>query len=215
MRVEIWTDIICPWCGLGIARLEKALAQFAHRAEVELVRRSFQLDESFPVDRTESVREMLSTKKGMSDAQVDQITSHVATLAEAEGLVPYVVAANRVGNTSLAHELAAWATDQGKGAEIWGALYKAYFGEARSVFDMNSLTAIAGEHGLDPQAAREALASGKYKSRVRADGRAARDIGVGGVPFVLLDGRYGVSGAQSVEAFAEALELAWSKRVER
>lgn len=212
MRIELWTDIVCPWCGLGSRRLDTALERFEHGDEVELVRRSFQLDESLPVGETVSVRAMLRTKKGMTDAQIDDGVRRIERLAEAEGLVPYVVRENRVGHTGLAHQLAAWATEQGRGEELWRALYRAYFGEARSIFDVDSLVALAAELGLDAEAAREALRSGRYAAQVQADGRRARELGVSGVPFFLIDERYAVSGAQPVDLLVQALETAWAER---
>lgn len=212
MRVEIWTDIICPWCGLGNHQLDTALERFGHADDVQLVHRSFQLDENAPSDRTESVRQMLRQKKGLSDAQVDAITARVEKLAEAQGLQPYVVRDNQVGNTALAHELAAWATELGRGKEVWDALYQAYFGAARSIFDVDSLVTLASELGLDADAAREVLTSRRYASQVKADGREARELGVSGVPFILIDRRYAVSGAQPVEVLTQALEQAWRER---
>ena len=100
MRVEVWSDIICPWCGLGLHRLRAALAQFAYAADVEVVHRSYQLDERAPLGQIESVRAMLR-KKGLADAQIEAATARVAQLAKAEGLQPYIVLENRVGNTSL------------------------------------------------------------------------------------------------------------------
>ncbi len=211
MRVEIWTDIICPWCGLGQRQLDTALEGFAHKDEVEVIHRSFQLDESAKEGETAPVRQMLR-KKGMSDAQIDAVTARVETMAKAAGLDPYVVRDNRVGNTSLAHELAAWATEQGRGKEMWDALYVAYFGEARSIFDVDSLVALAKEKGFDEAGAREALTSRRFRDQVKAEGREARQLGSSGVPFVVIDRRYGVSGAQPVEAFAQALERAWESR---
>lgn len=212
MRVEIWSDIICPWCGLGIHQLDAALARFAHTGDVQLVHRSFQLDERAPADRTESVRQMLREKKGLSDAQIDGITARIESLAEAQGLRPYVVRDNHVGNTALAHEFAVWATELGRSKEAWDALYKAYFAEARSIFDVESLVTLASELGLKPDAAREVLSSRRYAPQVKADGHEARRLGVTGVPFILIDGRYAVSGAQPVDAMLRALELAWSER---
>src|SRR3954469_17330619 len=138
MRIEVWSDIICPWCGLGLHRLRAALARFEHAADVQVVHRSFQLDERAPAGQTEPVRAMLR-KKGLADPQIDAVTARVAQLAEAEGLTPYRVLENRVGNTSLAHELAAWATEQGRGPETWDLLFKTYFGEAQSVFEIEPL----------------------------------------------------------------------------
>ncbi len=210
MRVELWTDIICPWCGLGTHQLEKAIASFGK--DVELVHHSYQLDESAPVGVSEPVTHMLHKKKGFPLNSVKQMTARVEQLAAAQGLSPYIVGDNNSGNTSMAHELAAWATELGKGNAMWKALYKAYFGEARSVFDVDSLVKLAVEQGLDAAQAREVLTSRKYAKQVLDDGREAQSLGVTGVPFVLINNKYGVSGAQPVEAFVEALETAWNER---
>lgn len=210
MRVDLWTDIICPWCGLGRHQLGQAIAKFGK--DVEVVHHSFQLDERAPVGVSEPVAEMLHKKKGVPLAQVKQMTARVEQLAAAQGLSPYIVGDNRAGNTSMAHELAAWATEQGKGEAMWKALYKAYFGEARSIFDVESLVTLAVENGLDGAAAREVLTSRKYATQVLEDGRAAQRMGVSGVPFVVIDGKYGVSGAQPTDVFVEALTQAWNER---
>lgn len=208
MRIEIWTDIICPWCGLGEHRLKEALRRFGHAGDIEIVRRSFQLDERAPMGSTESVRQMLATKKGLPPAHVETMTKRIEELARSEGLTPYVVADNRVGNTSLAHELAAWATEQGRGAEMWARLYTAYFGEARDVFAVEPLVALAAELGLDPDAARETLESRRYQARVLADGAEARKLGASGVPFFVIDRKYGIAGAQPVDALVKVLTTA-------
>lgn len=215
MRVELWTDIICPWCGIGAKRLEQALARFSHGDEVEVVHRSFQLDPKAREDVVLPVKEMLVKSKGLSAAQVDQMTTRIEALAREDGLVPYVVRDNQVGNTSLAHELAAWAETQGKGSEAWALLYRAYFGEARSIFDVASLVGLATELGLDAEAAREALESRRFAEKVRAEGREAQALGASGVPFFVIDRRYGVAGAQPVEVLVKALEAAWADRRER
>jgi predicted DsbA family dithiol-disulfide isomerase len=212
MRVEIWTDIICPWCGIGHHRLKAALARFGHAEDVELVHRSFQLDERAPLGETMTARQMLRTRKGLSDAQIDAVADRVEALAAADGLRPYIVRENLVGNTSLAHELAAWATELGHEGEVWDALYRAYFGEARSIFEVSALAGLAGELGLDPAQAREALIARTYAPKVLADGREARALGASGVPFVVVDRRYAVPGAQSVDELARVLEKAWQDR---
>jgi hypothetical protein len=120
MQVEVWADVICPWCGLGSHRLEAALERFPHRDEVQVTHRSFQLDPGAPAGSSEPVRDMLR-KKGLEDGQIDAMTQRVEGLAEAEGLRPYHVLDNRVGSTALAHELLAYAADQGKQAEAWPA----------------------------------------------------------------------------------------------
>ncbi len=213
MQVEIWTDIICPWCGLGNDSLNKALSQFAHRDDIKLVHRSFQLDENAP-STPQPVRDMLRNKLRMSDAQVIASTRRIEQLAQAQGLSPYIVAENQVANTSLAHELAAWAGELGQGKAVWDALYRAYFAEARSIFDVESLVQLAEELGLDAQAAREALTSRRYAERVRAEGREARALGANGVPFIVIDRRYGVPGAQPADVLVEALNEAWNTRAE-
>lgn len=209
VKIEIWTDVICPWCGIGEHRLQEALARFEHAGEVDVVHRSFQLDERAPMNSTESVRTMLQTKKGMSAAQVDSIIGRVEQIAKDDGLSPYIVADNRVGNTSLAHELAAWAAEQGRDAEIWARLYRAYFGEASSIFDVDSLVEMARELGLDADAARAALTSRTYAKKVLEDGREARALGASGVPFIVVDRKYGIKGAQPTDAILEVLEQAW------
>src|SRR5690606_28049777 len=198
MKIEIWSDVICPWCGLGQHPLEKALAGFEHRADVEVLHRSFQLDPSFP-NRTEPVRSMLARKYRMNDAQLDATFRRVESLAAAEGLSPYVVGDNVVGNTRLAHELLAMASERGLEGAAWKRLYRAYFGERRSIFDLESVAALGAELGLDAADVRAALLEGRYRARVEADGREARALGASGVPFVVIDRKYAVAGAQPVE----------------
>jgi len=211
MTVEIWTDITCPWCGLGNHQLNLALEKFKHGKQVAVVHRSFQLDPSTPEGETWSTREFLQ-RKGLPEAQIEAMVGRIEAMAAAQGLSPYVVLDNRVGNTSRAHELAAWARESGKGAQIWGKLYAAYFGEVRSVFDVDSLVAIAGEVGLDTDAAREVLTSRRYRNAVLADGAEAQQLGSTGVPFIVLDRSFAVSGAQPVEALVNALEQVWGNR---
>src|SRR5277367_4747663 len=167
MQVDVWADVICPWCGLGSHRLEAALERFPHRDEVQVTHHSFQLDPGAPPGSSEPVREML----------------RIEGLADAEGLRPYHVLDNRVGSTALAHELLAYAADQGKQAEAWHRLFTAYFGEARPIFSVDDLVSLAGEIGLDPEDAREALVSRRYAARVADEGREAAELGATGVPF--------------------------------
>jgi predicted DsbA family dithiol-disulfide isomerase len=206
MKIEVWADIICPWCGLGLHRLKQALAQFPHAAEVTVVHRSFQLDERAATGSTEPVRAMLHRKIGASDAQIARMTGQIEQMARAEGLQPYQVLENRVGNTSLAHELAAWATSQGRGNAMWDTLFSTYFGEAKSIFEVDALAPLATRVGLDPDAARQALVSRQFAEQVVADGREARALGATGVPFTVIDRKRRFAGAQSVEAVLSALQ---------
>ncbi len=211
MQVEVWADIICPWCGLGTHRLEAALERFPHRDEVQVTRRSFQLDPGAPPGSSEPVRDMLR-KKGLDDRQIDAMTRRVEGLAGSEGLRPYHVLDNQVGSTGLAHELLAYAADQGRQAEAWYRLFTAYFGEARPIFSVEDLVGLAGEIGLDPEDAREALLSHRYAARVADEGREAARLGATGVPFFVIDRRYGVAGAQPADTLLAALERAWDER---
>lgn len=206
MNVEIWADVICPWCAIGQARLAKAVAAAPRPEELRVIHRSFELDPRADA-RPRSTREVLRAKYGLSDARLAASWAHLTELAAAEGLVPYHLD-NDVANTHLAHELAAFASAQGHEGAAWTKLYRAYFGERRSIFDVDALVALAGELGLDADAARAALVEGTYRAKVDADARDARDLGVTGVPFVVVDARFAVSGAQPVAAFAEALERA-------
>ena len=212
MRLEIWTDVVCPWCGLGQARLDKALAAFDHADEVEIVHRAFQLDPSFPPGETRSVREVLSQKYGLDADSLAASGARIEALAEAEGMSPYNALDNVMGNTSKAHQLALFAQDEGLGHAAWQALYQAYFGSQRDVFSVDSLVALGEEVGLDPAQVRDTLTSGRLAHRVAQDQETARQLGATGVPFVVLDRRLAVAGAQPVETFLGALDQAWAGR---
>jgi predicted DsbA family dithiol-disulfide isomerase len=130
-------------------------------------------------------------------------------MAAAEGLAPYHVADNVTGSTALAHELLAYATDQGRQAETWHDLSRAYFGEQQSIFDTEALVALAERFGLDPGAVRTALETRQYQGAVERDGVEARELGGTGVPFFVIDRRYGVMGAQGADVLLDVLQQAW------
>lgn len=205
MKIEIWSDLICPWCGIGQHRLDRALAQI--EGDVEVVHRSFQLDPRHP-EATRPTRELLQEKYRMSPAQAQQAFARVEGIAKDDGIVPYIVGDNRVGNTRLAHELAAFASTHGKEAAAWKALYKRYFGEAQSIFDVDALVAVAGEIGLDTDEARAALTDGRFTARVVEDQREAAALGATGVPFIVIDRRIGIAGAQPVDVIVDAIRTA-------
>jgi predicted DsbA family dithiol-disulfide isomerase len=209
MEIEIWSDIICPFCGIGNARLERAIANFEHRDEVTVVHRSFQLDPTAPSDETRSVRDVLRAKYGLSEDQLVAQHARLAEVAAEEGLVPYLLTDNRVGNTELAHQLAAHAAEHGLADEAWRALYRRYFGEAGDVFTIDGLVDLAGEIGLDPVETRAALEERRYTKQVWREAADAQRLGATGVPFVVIDRRYGIAGAQPYEVFEETLERAW------
>ncbi|QKG20317.1 DsbA family oxidoreductase [Actinomadura verrucosospora] len=210
MRVEIWSDVICPWCYIGKRQFERALGGFEHRDQVEIAYRAFQLDPSYPVGKTEDVAEMLSAKYGMTREQAVDMNRQMVERAAGVGL-EYHLEGGQAGNTADAHRLVHLAGEQGVQGEVVEALFKAHFTDRRSVFDRDSLVGVAAEAGLDAASAREVLASGKFTAEVEADQREAQRLGATGVPFFVIDRRYGVSGAQPAEAFAQALDRAWNE----
>ncbi len=211
MKVEVWADIICPWCGLGAHRLNQALGCFAQAYEIEVVRRSFQLDPGAPAGQSEPVRDLLRRKMGLPDAQIEAMNRRIETMAKDEGLSPYLVLENWVGNTGLAHELLAYATDQGQHGKAWDYLFRAHFGAARPIFTVADLAGLAGEIGLDVAGARAVLLSHRYADRVAAEQQEAVRLGATGVPFFVFGRRYGVAGAQPADALLATLQRAWDE----
>ncbi|MFF4247034.1 DsbA family oxidoreductase [Streptomyces sp. NPDC001822] len=212
MRVEIWSDIACPWCYIGKARFEKGLAGFAHRDEVEVVHRSFELDPGRAKGDTEQVIDMLAQKYGRTPEEARGMEANVAANAQAEGL-GYRTEGRDTGNTFDIHRLLHLAKARGRQDELLSLAYRANFAEERSVFDDTVLAGLAVEAGLDADEVRAVLADPEaYADDVRADEREAAELGANAVPFFVLDRRYGISGGQPSEVFARALEQAWKDR---
>jgi predicted DsbA family dithiol-disulfide isomerase len=212
MHIDIWSDVVCPWCYLGKRRLERALEVFEHRSDVTIAHRSFQLDPSRPRHQTTSRRQMLMAKYRLSEDQVRAMDQRMEQTAAADGLTYHLTDAGQTGNTLDAHRLLHLAKARGRENAMLDRLYRAYFSEERSVFDIDSLVALAVEAGLDADEARQTLHSDAYAQDVDADLHAARLLGVNGVPLFVIDGRYAVSGAQAVEVFEQALAHAWANR---
>ncbi len=208
MDVEIWSDIVCPWCYIGKRRFEKALAAFPHRDAVTVRYRAFQLDPSAERDVRGSRAEALRRKYGMSEDQIAAMDERMERLAAEEGLA-WNLAASTLGNTEDAHRLVHMAREQGRDGAMLERLYAAYFSEGRSVFDEDALVALGSEAGLDGAAVRAMLRSDAWRDSVRAERRTAAELGASGVPFFVIAGRYGVSGAQPAETFTDALEKGW------
>jgi predicted DsbA family dithiol-disulfide isomerase len=210
MRVDIWSDVICPWCYVGKARFEKALDSFAHRDEVEVVYHSFELDPSSPRGQRESNLAMLSTKFGKSPAEALAMDDQVGGLARAEGLG--FDSGRPVGNTFDVHRVLHLGLDRGVQPALLGAVNEAYFAQARDVFDRDVLTEVAAGAGLDADEVGKVLDGEAYADEVRQDELQARQIGIGGVPFFVFDMALGASGAQPAELFASALSQAWERK---
>ena len=209
MRVEVWSDVVCPWCYIGKRRLETALERFPHRDDVEVVWRSFQLDPSVPEGETHPTLPALAAKYGRSVEEMRDTMRHVEEAAAGEGL-RYSLADGVSGNTLLAHELLHLAAERGVQGAMEERLLHAHFEEARSVFDVDSLVALAVEVGLDGTEVRAALADSRYRPAVQGDIATARALGATGVPFFVVDRRYGAAGAQPADLLLQVLERAWS-----
>ncbi|WP_322760929.1 DsbA family oxidoreductase [Frankia sp. Cr2] len=209
MRVDIWSDLVCPWCWIGKRRFEQALAGFPHRDQIEIVHYSFQLDPTMPTDRVVGQTDMLVATYGMTQAQARASQVAVERTAATVGL-EYHLVDGFVSNTADAHQLVHLARDRGIQDAVLERFYLAHFTQVRSLFDRECLVALAGEAGLDTGEARRVLAEGTYADAVDADAHRARALGATGVPFFVVDNRYGVSGAQPPEIFTEALSHAWA-----
>ncbi|GAB7004624.1 DsbA family oxidoreductase [Nocardioides sp. AN3] len=208
MRIDIWSDIACPWCYIGKRRLETALADFEHRDDVELVYRSFQLDPSAPTHPTETAQQMLSTKYGVSPAEAAQMQARVTELAVVEGMA-WRHDETVHANTFDAHRLLHLAKEAGRQGELKEAFLRANFSEARNIADHATLRELAVGAGLPAHRVDEVLAGDEFAADVRADVEQARAYGANGVPFFVIDEKYGVSGAQPTELFGQLLERAW------
>jgi predicted DsbA family dithiol-disulfide isomerase len=207
MRIDIWSDVVCPWCYLGKRRLERALEAFDGRAEVKVVHRSFQLDPTRPKGQTQKRRDMLMSKYRLTAAQVRDLDERMEQTAAADGL-EYHLGDGVTGNTFDAHRLLHLAAERGTQDATIERFYRAYFTEGRSLFDDESLTLLAVESGLDAGEVARVLAGDDYAAAVAADIREAQALGANGVPFFVFDRRFGVSGAQSVDVFAQVLARA-------
>jgi predicted DsbA family dithiol-disulfide isomerase len=210
MRVDIWSDVICPWCYVGKARFEKALDSFAHRDEVEVVYHSFELDPGSPRGPRESNLAMLSKKFGKSPAEALAMDGQVGSLARAEGLG--FDSGRPVGNTFDIHRVLHLGLDRGVQHALLGAVNEAYFAQARDVFDRDVLAEIAGGAGLDTAEVGKVFDGDAYTEDVRQDELQARQIGINGVPFFVFDMSLGASGAQPTALFTSALNQAWDRQ---
>lgn len=206
MRVDIWSDVVCPWCYLGKARFASALADFEHRDQVNVVYRSFELDPGWPADVTIPVTTMLARKYGMTPDQAHAAEDRVAGLAAEQGLGFQVE--RPYGNTFAVHRVLHAARDKGEADGVSAAVDQAYFAQGRDIFDASVLAEVAAGAGLEAAAI---ISSSEYAESVRADERDANEIGITSVPFCLFDGALAVSGAQPVRTFGQALRQAWAR----
>lgn len=202
VRVDIWSDVQCPWCYIGKRKFEAGVERFGGEVEVEY--HSFELAPDTPVDYEGSTRDYLSARKGLPAADVDRMLEHVTGIASSVGL-DYDFDAVHQTNTVLAHQLLHHAKARGLQVQMKERLLRAYFVEGRHVGRVGDLADLAAEVGLDRDEVIAALESGEHLPAVHADVAQAAAYGITGVPFFVIDGRYGISGAQDAEVFAQAL----------
>lgn len=210
MQVEIWSDVVCPWCYLGKRHFERALESFEHRDAVDVVYRSFELDPTAPRDSTTPTVDMLAERYGMTVGQAEDAQRQMEQRAAAAGL-EFHLDGLRSGNTRDAHRLIHLAAAQDRQAELVERLHRAYFTEQRSVFDADALAGLAADAGIDPDRAAAVLAGHEYDDAVAEDEATARALGATGVPFFVIDRRFGVSGAQPADVLVQVLERAWNE----
>lgn len=213
MKIEIWSDVVCPWCYVGKRRLETALAGFEHADEVEIVYRSFELDPTAPQHGHELSTGVIARKYGRSEADMRQMQQQLMDMAAQEGLAFRLFDTVHT-NTVDAHRLLHLALETGGPAlqrDLKEALLSSYFEQALNVGDHDILTAIAVAAGLDKDRVVAVLASDEYADAVAADVAQARAYGATGVPFYVVDQKYGVSGAQPAETFSQVLNQAWTE----
>lgn len=210
MKIEIWSDFACPFCYIGKRRLETALEQFAHKDSLEIIYKSFELDPQAPVEVNHDVHDMLSAKYGMSREKAIEMNRSVSSQAKEVGL-DFQPDAIKLTNTFDAHRVAQYAATQGKASEMTEELFRAYFTDSRHLGDHETLANLAVEAGLGRTEVLELLAGTNYAAEVRADEAEARQLGVTGVPFFVIDRKYAISGAQPSSAFLQAIQTAWDE----
>lgn len=205
MKIEVWSDYVCPFCYIGKRQLEKAIENSGYEGQIAVEFKSFLLDPTTPIDTEESIYTSLARKYNMSEQEAKNMTSNVATRAKEVGL-DYNFDDMKTANTTAAHRLAKLAAAQGK-AEVYNErLMKAYFLEGEAIGRHDVLKQLAKEAELDMEAVERVLESNEYEDAVEQDIYEAQQIGVRGVPFFVFNNKYGLSGAQPQSLFEQTIE---------
>ena len=210
MIIDVWADVVCPWCFIGKRRLEKALASFEHRDHVTIRHRAFQLQPE--IKETVRTKDYLADKYLASPEQVTSMQANVCAIADGEGLC-YNLDETLSGNTFDAHRLLLWAATIGKQDELLETLFSNYFEKSKGVFTHTDLIAAAITVGIDADKADDLLTSSLFADEVISDRNLAAQLGATGVPFFVFDMKFGISGAQPLEAFTQTLQSAWEQEV--
>lgn len=210
MKIEIWSDVMCPFCYIGKRRFENALTQFEFKNEIQVIWKSFQLDPSIKTIPGESVNQYLAERKGIAVADAGKMNDHVTRMASELGL-HYDFDKAVVANSFDAHRFSHLAAMHGLGDMAEESLFKAYFTEGKNIADHDTLVQLGIEIGLDPAEIRTMLESDLFSKDVHKDIDQAEEFGVRGVPFFVIDRKYAVSGAQDTSVFLEALRISFAE----
>lgn len=216
IKIDVWSDVACPWCYIGKRNLDSALAEFAGvhpDTEVDVQYRSFELQPDAPDSYEGTIAEYLSTTRGMPEDQVKAMLERPRAAAGQVG-IEMDFESLRPARTTRAHQLLHLARESGRQAELNEVLFKANFEEGRNLGDTSELLDLAETAGLDRQEALEALESGRYAEAVEADKEKALEYGIGGVPFFVVSDRFGIAGAQPTEVLRQALDQVQAESVE-
>ncbi len=210
LKVEVWSDVVCPFCYIGKTHFDEALAQFAEKENIEFVWKSFQLNPDLKTNLDQTLYEHLSESKGITVEQAEGMGVHAALMGKAAG-IELNFDKSVVANSFNAHRLIHFAKANGKQQEMKSRLFKAYFTEGKNIDDAETLTALAEEIGLDAEEAKAVLESDKYAADVNDDINESQQLGVRGVPFFVFDRKYAISGAQPSEAFMDTLQKSFTE----
>ena len=213
MKVEIWSDIVCPFCYIGKRQLEKGLDAFAQKDQVEIKWRSFQLDPGMQYEPGKTIHQVLTEKKGITIDQAKQLNDRVSNAAKELGL-EFKLDKATPANTFHAHRLSHLAAEFNLQHQMEERLFRAYFTEGKNISDIPTLLELAVEVGLPESDTREALETNSYSTAVSNDIEEAVQIGIRGVPFFLIDNKYAISGAQSADLFTQAFYTVWKESQE-
>ncbi len=209
MIIDVWSDVVCPWCFIGKRRLDKALQEFGHSEEIIVRHRAFQLQPD--AAETMPTSKLLAEKYRVSPNQVKEMQANVCAVADGEGLC-YNLDDTLSGNTFDAHRLLLWAASIGKDKELLEAMYSGYFEKSLPLFSHQDLIAIAEGVGIAAVDVMNVLDSDQFSDEVIKDRDVAASLGATGVPFFVIDMKYGISGAQPTATFLETLNTAWADR---
>ena len=209
MIIDVWSDVVCPWCFIGKRRLEKALSTFEHRDQVTIRHRAFQLQPE--ITTTIPTADLLTERYNLNRTAVKEMQANVCAIADGEGLC-YNLDDTLSGNTFDAHRLLLWAATVDKQDELLEAMYSAYFEKSKPLFSHTDLVSVALSVDIDADVVEDILLSTKFTEEVIADRNLATQLGATGVPFFVIDMKFGISGAQPLEAFTKTLEEAYLTR---